>query len=99
MKDIAEQRGRFGYRRIGLMLEREGVTMNHKKLYRLYTEERLTVKKRRVRKRATGTRNPIPVPTGRMRAGASISSRTRSRRRGAFASWAWWTTARAKVWA
>lgn len=62
MKEIAEQRRRFGYRRVGLMLEREGIAMNHKKLYRLYTEERLTVKKRRGRKRATGTRTPMPVP-------------------------------------
>ena len=62
MKEIAEHRRRFGYRRIGLLLEREGVTMNKKKLYRLYTEERLTVRKRRGRKRATGTRNPMPVP-------------------------------------
>jgi putative transposase len=62
MKAIAEQRRRFGYRRIGLMLEREGVKMNPKKLFRLYTEERLTVRKRRGRKRALGTRNPMPVP-------------------------------------
>ena len=60
MKDIAEQRRRFGYRRIGLLLEREGLTMNKKKLYRLYTEERLTVRKRRGRKRAMGTRTPMP---------------------------------------
>ncbi len=61
MRAIAEQRRRFGYRRIGLMLEREGATMNPKKLYRLYSEERLTVRKRRGRKRATGTRTPMPV--------------------------------------
>jgi putative transposase len=62
MKSIAEQRRRFGYRRIGLMLEREGIKMNPKKLFRLYTEERLTVRKRRGRKRAMGTRNPMPIP-------------------------------------
>ena len=32
MRDIAGERRRFGYRRIGLMLEREGIEMNHKKL-------------------------------------------------------------------
>ena len=35
--------------------------MNHKKLYRLYTEERLGVKRRRGRKRARGSRTPMPV--------------------------------------
>lgn len=29
MREIASERRRFGYRRIGLMLEREGMTMNH----------------------------------------------------------------------
>ena len=37
MKRIARNRRRFGYRRIGVMLEREGYVMNHKKLYRLYS--------------------------------------------------------------
>jgi putative transposase len=36
MRGIAGQRRRFGYRRIGVMLERKGMSMNHKKLYRLY---------------------------------------------------------------
>lgn len=39
MRDIAAERRRFGYWRIGLMLEREGITMNHKKLRCLYREE------------------------------------------------------------
>lgn len=64
MREIAAERRRFGYRRIGLMLEREGITMNHKKLRRLYGEEGLAVKRRRGRKRATGTREPIPEPAG-----------------------------------
>ena len=62
MRAIAGERRRFGYRRIGLMLEREGITMNHKKLRRLYSEEGLAVKRRRGRKRATGTRAPLDVP-------------------------------------
>ena len=62
MRAIAVERRRFGYRRIGLMLEREGVVMNHKKLRRLYREEGLTVRRRRGRKHATGTREPMPVP-------------------------------------
>ncbi len=52
MKEIAGKRRRFGYRRIGILLERKGMIMNHKKLYRLYREEGLSVKRRRGRKRA-----------------------------------------------
>lgn len=36
--------------------------MNHKKLYRLYREEGLSVRQRRDRKRARGSRTPMPVP-------------------------------------
>jgi len=42
------------------MLERKGMIMNHKKLYRLYTEEKLGVRRRRGRKRARGSRTPMP---------------------------------------
>ena len=64
MREIAAERRRFGYRRIGLMLEREGIKMNHKKLRRLYAQERLQVRRRRGRKRARGTRAPMPLPSG-----------------------------------
>jgi putative transposase len=64
MRELAGQRRRFGYRRIGLMLEREGIRMNHKKLRRLYAQEGLQVKHRRGRKRAQGTRAPMPLPQG-----------------------------------
>lgn len=60
MNKIAAKRRRFGYRRIGVMLEREGYVMNHKKLYRIYKEEQLNVRKRRGRKRARGSRTPMP---------------------------------------
>jgi transposase InsO family protein len=60
MGEIAEKRRRFGYRRIGILLERKGITMNHKKLYRLYREEGLSVRRRRGRKRARGSRSPMP---------------------------------------
>ena len=50
MKAIANNRRRFGYRRIGVLLERKGMIMNHKKLYRLYTVEKLSVRRRRGRK-------------------------------------------------
>jgi putative transposase len=64
MREIAVVLWRLGYRRIGLMLEREGITMNHKKLWRLYREEGVAMKRRRGRKRAMGARDPMAVPDG-----------------------------------
>ena len=60
MNKIAAKRRQFCYRRIGVMLKRQGNDMNHKKLYRLYTEEKLGFRQRRGRKRARGTRAPMP---------------------------------------
>jgi putative transposase len=65
LRDLASQRRRFGYRRLGLMLERQGIKLSPKKLYRLYKEERLTVRKRGGRKRALGTRAPMAIPQDR----------------------------------
>lgn len=62
MKAVASERRRFGYRRIHVMLQRQGIEMNLKKLRRLYGEEKLQVRKRGGRKRALGTRRPILVP-------------------------------------
>lgn len=62
IREAASQRRRFGYRRIHLMLKRQGLIMNLKKLRRLYREERLQVKRRGGRKRALGTRRPILLP-------------------------------------
>ena len=62
MNKIAEKRRRFGYRRIGVLLERVGMIMNEKKLYRIYREEGLSVRRRRGWKRARGSRIPMPVP-------------------------------------
>jgi putative transposase len=62
LKELASERRRFGYRRLHLLLKREGIEVNWKKLYRLYREERLTVRKRGGRKRALGTRAPMTIP-------------------------------------
>lgn len=62
LRELAAERRRFGYRRLGWMLAREGHAMNHKKLYRLYHEEQLMVRRRRGRKRALGTRAPMTLP-------------------------------------
>lgn len=61
MVAIARERRRFGYRRLHVMLKREGFHVNHKRIFRIYREEGLKVKKRGGRKRALGTRTPMPV--------------------------------------
>ncbi|NSY46316.1 IS3 family transposase [Agrobacterium tumefaciens] len=63
MKALAHERRRFGYRRLHVLLRREGHLVNHKRLFRLYREEKLTVRKRGGRKRAIGTRAPMLIPT------------------------------------
>lgn len=62
MRELAAKRRRFGYRRLGVLLSREGMDMNHKKLFRLYREEGLTVRRGKGRKRATGSRTQMPAP-------------------------------------
>ena len=62
LTELARERRRFGYRRLHVLLRREGLVVNHKKLFRLYREERLGVRRRGGRKRALGTRAPMLVP-------------------------------------
>ncbi len=64
LRELASIRRRFGYRRLHVLLTREGIVMNHKKLRRLYREERLQVRRRGGRKRALGTRVPMAMPQG-----------------------------------
>jgi putative transposase len=64
LRELASVRRRFGYRRLHILLRREGIVMNHKKLRRLYREERLQVRRRSGRKRAVGTRAPMALPQG-----------------------------------
>lgn len=59
MKAIAHERRRVGYRRVHVLLKREGYRVNHKKLCGLYREEKLAVRRRGGRKRVIGTRAPM----------------------------------------
>jgi len=61
LRDLAAERRRFGYRRLFVLLRREGEPSGKNRIYRLYREEGLTVRKRRTRRRAIGTRAPILV--------------------------------------
>ena len=61
LRELAGQRRRFGYRRLYVLLRREGFGVNLKRIYRLYTQEGLTVRRRKRRRR---------VPRGVPRLGA-----------------------------
>ena len=62
LRDLAAERRRFGYRRLAWLLHREGTAVNLKKVYRLYREEGLAVRRRKGRRRAVGERAPIGRP-------------------------------------
>ena len=64
LRELALERRRFGYRRLLILLRREGLRLNHTRLFRLYCAERLMVRKRGGRKRALGTRAPMTIPQG-----------------------------------
>jgi len=64
LRELADQRRRFGYRRLHVLLCGEGWTMNRKKTQRLYGEEGLAVRRRRSRRRIAVARTPIPRPEG-----------------------------------
>ena len=59
LRDLANERRRFGYRRLFVLLRREGESSGINRIYRLYREEGLTVRKRKARRKAIGTRAPI----------------------------------------
>lgn len=61
LRELANDRRRFGYRRLFVLLRREGEPSGINRIYRLYREEGLTVRKRKARRKALGTRAPILV--------------------------------------
>ena len=61
LRELANQRRRFGYRRLFILLRDEGEPSGINRIYRLYREEGLAVRKRRARRKAVGTRAPILV--------------------------------------
>lgn len=62
LRELAAARPRWGYKRLHVLLRREGQRVNHKLVYRLYREEGLRVR-RRGRKHVTGPRVPRLAPT------------------------------------
>jgi len=64
LRELAGERRRFGYRQLHVLLPREGHEVNHKRVYRLYREEGLAVRKRRRKRVSRAERVPLAVPTG-----------------------------------
>lgn len=63
LRELAAQRRRFGYRRLHVLLHREGWAVNHKRVYRLYGEEGLAVRRRKRKRAAASERVPLAAPT------------------------------------
>ncbi len=62
LKELAYSRPRYGYRRLTVLLHREGWPVNHKRVYRIYGEEGLLVRTKRRKKRAAQRRlKPLPA--------------------------------------
>jgi putative transposase len=62
LRELAGQRKRFGSPRLHIMLKREGLVINHKRTERIYREEGLSLRRKRRRKGAAGTRLVMPTP-------------------------------------
>lgn len=62
MRELAQSRPRFGYRRIHILLSREGWRVNHKKIRRIYSEEKLSLRTKKRKKRASHLRVILPTP-------------------------------------
>ncbi len=60
LRDLAAARVRYGYRRLHVLLQREGWRVNHKRIHRLYREEGLSIRVKPKRKRVSGLRVQPP---------------------------------------
>ena len=61
----AGERPRFGYRRLHTLVEREGLHVNHKRVYGVYRDAKLQVRRRRRKRLTRGQRMPLPLPSRR----------------------------------
>ena len=65
LRELASERRRYGYRRLAVLLRREGFVVNHKKVYRLYRDEGLAVRRRKRKKLAGAERVKPSLPESR----------------------------------
>jgi len=63
LRELAARRPRFGYRRLHVLLRREGMMVNHKRVERLYRAEGLAVRRKKRRRVAAFPRQPLPAPS------------------------------------
>ncbi len=63
LRELAGSRPRYGYRRLTVLLRREGWQVNTKRVYRIYREDELGVRTAKRRKRTTHLRVPLPTAT------------------------------------
>ena len=63
LRELAAERRRFGYRRLHVLLGREGVAVNHKRVERLYRAEGLAVRRRARKRVVAAERAPLLLPT------------------------------------
>jgi putative transposase len=61
----ASERPRFGYRRLHTLVDREGLHVNHKRIYGVYREAKLQVRRRRRKRLTRGQRTPLALPARR----------------------------------
>ncbi len=59
LRDLAQARVRYGYRRLHVLLAREGFKVNHKRVYRIYSQEGLSLRFKRSKKRIAQARAPL----------------------------------------
>ena len=62
IRELAEVRVSYGYERIHILLQREDWKINHKRVYRLYKMEGLTMRTKKPRRRHVSSVNRIEVP-------------------------------------
>jgi putative transposase len=62
LRELAQERRRFGYRRLTVLLRREGWAVNHKRVYRMYREERLGVRRRKRKRIGAVERQALAIP-------------------------------------
>lgn len=65
LRELAEERRRWGYRRLHILLKREGWRVNSKRVYRIYVEEKLVVRRRRRRRRVCAQARALLSPPSR----------------------------------
>ena len=97
LRELANERP-LGYRRLAILLEREGMKTSHKKVFRIYREEGLAVRRRQGCKPAVGTRRPIVVPDRPISVGASTLYLTSWQVDDGTARYVLLTTSRARLW-